>query len=123
MNEFKFQQVNLRHLKVNVGYKRYLPPSISLLWNLQTLIITGAFESIIAPYEIWEMLQLRHIEVAPICLLDPLPIESLDQENDLVLRNLQTLSMVENFRLSEDVCRRIPNIQSLVLSYWDEPSS
>ncbi|KAL1555792.1 putative late blight resistance protein R1B-13 [Salvia divinorum] len=65
------------------------------------------------------MLQLRHIEVDTICLIDPLPA---DQANHLVMRNLYTLLKVENFRLSEEVCKRIPNVRELRLSYCDEVS-
>ncbi|KAH6763649.1 hypothetical protein C2S51_014898 [Perilla frutescens var. frutescens] len=104
-NEVDFQQVNLRYLNIVLDYKSYrtlyIPSSISLLWNLQTLKITGDYLSIIAPYEIWEMLQLRHIEVDPLCLVDPLPMD--DTSNDMVLRNLYTLKKVENLRLSEEV--------------------
>ncbi|KAH6829273.1 hypothetical protein C2S53_011366 [Perilla frutescens var. hirtella] len=121
-NEVNFQQVNLRYLNIALDYKSYrtlyLPSSISLLWNLQTLKIAGAYVSIIAPYEIWEMLQLRHIEVDPICLLDPLPADN-QANNVLVLEELQTLLNVENFRLSEEACRRIPNIYELQVSYRD----
>ncbi|XP_057790872.1 putative late blight resistance protein homolog R1B-16 [Salvia miltiorrhiza] len=122
-----FQQLNLRYLKVDIDQKSrttvYLPPSISLLWNLQILrIVVPTRSTAIAPYEIWEMVQLRHLEVYPICLVDPLPVDRLDHANDLVLRNLYTLSNVENLRLSEEVCKRIPHIRVLRLSYCDEVS-
>ncbi|XP_047948301.1 putative late blight resistance protein homolog R1B-13 [Salvia hispanica] len=65
------------------------------------------------------MLQLRQIEVDMICLIDPLPV---DEANRMVMRNLNTLSKVENFRLSEEVCKRIPNVRQLELSYCDEVS-
>ncbi|KAH6763650.1 hypothetical protein C2S51_014899 [Perilla frutescens var. frutescens] len=121
-NEVSFQQVNLRYLNIVLDYKSYrtlcIPSSISLLWKLQTLKISGNYQSIIAPYEIWEMSELRHIEVdGPLCLVDPLPMD--DSSNDMVLRNLQTLKKVENLRLSEEVCKRIPNIRKLEVSYCD----
>ncbi|XP_042006874.1 putative late blight resistance protein homolog R1B-14 [Salvia splendens] len=125
-SESIFQQVNLRYLKIYLAYipsqvLHYLPSSISLLWNLQTLTIILPDQSkVIAPYGIWEMLQLRHIEVDTICLVDPLPV---DEANELVMRNLYTLLKVENFRLSEEVCKRIPNVRQLELSYCDEVSS
>ncbi|XP_047948300.1 putative late blight resistance protein homolog R1B-17 [Salvia hispanica] len=104
ISESIFQQVNLRYLNVNLVYipRRflyYLPSSISLLWNLQILTIILPNQSkVIAPYEIWEMLQLRQIEVDMICLVDPLPV---DNANHMAMRSLYTLSKVENFRLSE----------------------
>ncbi|XP_047947663.1 putative late blight resistance protein homolog R1B-17 [Salvia hispanica] len=125
ISESIFQQVNLRYLNVNLVYipRRflyYLPSSISLLWNLQILTIILPNQSkVIAPYEIWEMLQLRQIEVNMICLIDPLPV---DEANRVVMRNLYTLFAVENFRLSEEVCKRIPNVRELRLSYCDEVS-
>ncbi|KAL1555784.1 putative late blight resistance protein R1B-17 [Salvia divinorum] len=123
-SESIFQQVNLRYLNVDLVYIRrpvlYLPSSISFLCNLQILTIVVLDQSkVIAPYGIWEMLQLRHIEVNMICLIDPLPA---DQANHLVMRNLYALLKVENFRLSEEVCKRIPNVRELRLSYCDEVS-
>ncbi|KAH6763648.1 hypothetical protein C2S51_014897 [Perilla frutescens var. frutescens] len=125
-NEVNFQQVNLRYLNIVLDYKSdrtlYIPSSISLLWKLQTLKISGNYQSIIAPYEIWEMPELRHIEVDPLCLVNPLPMDECSDEeaaNDMVLRNLQTLKKVENLRLSKEVCKRIPNIQELEVSYCD----
>ncbi|KAL1532271.1 putative late blight resistance protein R1B-16 [Salvia divinorum] len=121
-----FQQLNLRYLNVDLGYKirpmlYYLPSSMSLLWNLQFLTINIADQSkVIAPYAIWEMLQLRRVEVDMICLIDPLPVDRLEQENHLVMRNLRLLFRVENFRLSDEVCKRIPNVIELRLSYCDE---
>ncbi|XP_047949687.1 late blight resistance protein R1-A-like [Salvia hispanica] len=125
ISESIFQQVNLRYLNVDLVYIPrpvcyYLPSSISLLWNLQILTIIVPDQSkVIAPYGIWEMLQLRQIEVDAICLIDPLPV---DQADELVMRNLCTLLKVENFRLSEEVCKRIPNVRELKLSYCEEVS-
>ncbi|XP_047952578.1 putative late blight resistance protein homolog R1B-16 [Salvia hispanica] len=124
-SELIFQQVNLRYLNLNLVYiphpvLYYLPSSISLLWNLQILTIIVPDQSkVIAPYGIWEMLQLRQIEVDPICLIDPLPV---DQANEMVMRNLYKLLKVENFRLSEVVCKRIPNVRELRLSYCGKVS-
>lgn len=66
--EAKFQQViNLRNLYYNIvpsndnesssrPYQAlHLPPSISQLWNLQTLIIRGPYIRFFAPSEIWSM--------------------------------------------------------------------
>ncbi|XP_047965676.1 putative late blight resistance protein homolog R1B-14 [Salvia hispanica] len=120
------QQLNLRYLNVDLAHiirpmLYYLPSSMSLLWNLQTLIINITDQSkVIAPYEIWEMLQLMYLEVDKICLIDPPPV---DRENRLVMRNLGSLYRVENFRLSNEVCKRIPNVRELRLSYCDEVSS
>ncbi|KAI3464090.1 hypothetical protein Pfo_020753 [Paulownia fortunei] len=114
-----FEQVNLRFLAYEPKYYIIrLPSSISLLWNVQTLILRAAFERISAPSEIWEMRQLRHIEFYEICLPDP-PSDQVDQQDDFVLLNLQTLLKVVNFRLSEEVCKRIPNVKKLHIKYDD----
>lgn len=115
-----FEQVNMRllHYKCAVPlvtlkdtYK--LPRSISLLWNLQTLILV--FDGLLdAPAEIWKIQLLRHLEFWQINLPDP-PLS--DKEDVIVLHNLQTLMTVEDFRCSEEVCKRIPNIKRLHLHY------
>ncbi|XP_047945736.1 late blight resistance protein R1-A-like [Salvia hispanica] len=65
------------------------------------------------------MVQLRHIEVDMMCLIDPLPV---DEANRMVMKNLYILLKVENLRLSEEVCKRIPNVRELELSYCGEVS-
>ncbi|XP_042016867.1 putative late blight resistance protein homolog R1B-16 [Salvia splendens] len=125
-----FKNLNLRYLNIDLGLTirpilyYLLPSSMSLLWNLQILTINIADQSkVIAPYEIWEMLQLRYLEVDPICLIDPLPVDRLHQTNNFVMRNLISLFRVENFRFSDEVCKRIHNIRELRLSYCGEVSS
>ncbi|KAH6781426.1 hypothetical protein C2S51_006719 [Perilla frutescens var. frutescens] len=111
-----FQQVNLRYL-CNEYHTTYanLPSSLSLLWSLQTLIVTGS--SFVAPPEIWKMPQLRHIDIWSLCLPDP-PPPSSQHDDVIVLPNLQTLKRVENLILTEDVCKRIPNIKDLQIDYY-----
>lgn len=67
-----FQQVNLRYLAFGENISGFLPPSISLLWNLQTLVVVGNSGLIMAPLEIWNMSQLRHVQVEGLCLPYPL---------------------------------------------------
>ncbi|KAH6806676.1 hypothetical protein C2S51_031507 [Perilla frutescens var. frutescens] len=119
-----FHLVNLRYfscLRVKILYDniRYfrLPSSISHLWNLQTLILKGFYMPFIAPNDIWEMLQLRYIELDGICLPHPLPSKRLNFEDDMVLQNLHTLLGVDDFKLDEEVCRRIPNVKELRVQY------
>ncbi|KAI3464077.1 hypothetical protein Pfo_020740 [Paulownia fortunei] len=115
-----FQQVNLRYLAYKFTWisNSELPSSISLLWNVQTLIIRRTSNRIAAPSEIWYMPQLRHVEIDDLCLPDP-PSDRADQQDDFVLRNLQTLSRVVNLRWSEEVCKRIPNVKKLRIMYVD----
>ncbi|KAH6791389.1 hypothetical protein C2S51_006395 [Perilla frutescens var. frutescens] len=125
--ERNIQHVNLRYLRCSKNGRDserdpyfHLPPSISRLWNLQTLIVKGDYEYVIAPYEIWEMPQLRHLKFNQIFLPDPHPRHNFDQPSGL--RNVQT---VANFWLSEEVCKRIPDMVRYYNfeSVCDEPKS
>ncbi|KAH6758334.1 hypothetical protein C2S51_018569 [Perilla frutescens var. frutescens] len=121
-----FQQGNLRYLSfccwepVNgirwLTERPHLPSSISLFWNLQTLIVHNYVAPIAAPYEIWEMPQLRHLEFNQFSLPDP--TYQSDQQERIVLRNLHTVVGVEGLRLTEEVCQRMPNIKKLSLMYY-----
>lgn len=120
--ESNFQQINLRFLAYEsspIGWipTYQLPPSISLLWNLQTLKIGKMIEEVVAPSEIWEMPQLRHLCFNRISL--PEPPASDDDHDVLVLQNLQTLRTALNFGCSEEVCKRMPNIKKLRVLYDD----
>ncbi|KAH6758117.1 hypothetical protein C2S52_023003 [Perilla frutescens var. hirtella] len=123
--ERNLQHVNLRYLCCSRAYQSFhLPPSISRLWNLQTLIVQGDYKYVIAPYEIWEMPQLRNLEFNHIFLPEPHPGHSFDQP--LGLRKVGT---VANLWLSKEVCKRIPDIKELWVEYYnlervcDEPKS
>lgn len=92
-----------------------------LLWNLQTLIVKGTWgDNIVAPSEIWEMSQLRHVEFDWIFLQNPSNVTPRGGDV-FILRDLQTLSEIANFRFTEDIVRRIPNIKKLKVSYDDYP--
>ncbi|KAI3464076.1 hypothetical protein Pfo_020739 [Paulownia fortunei] len=80
--------------------------------------LRGGIKRIVAPSGIWEMPQLRHLEFDEICLPDP-PSDRVDQQDDFVLRNFQTLLKVVNFKWSEEACKRIPNIKKLHIKYDD----
>ncbi|XP_057774791.1 putative late blight resistance protein homolog R1B-16 [Salvia miltiorrhiza] len=117
------QQLNLRYLafyceKATTMSVRdiYLPSSIPLFWNLQTLTVHNFGVLINAPCGIWEMPQLMHVEFIRIHLPDPLLGECI------VLRNLHTLIGVVNLRLTEEVCIRMPNIKELSMEYNHFPS-
>ncbi|KAH6810269.1 hypothetical protein C2S51_024031 [Perilla frutescens var. frutescens] len=87
-----------------------IPPSVSLIWNLQTLAIN--VHHVVAPLEIWNLQQLRHVECYEIYIPDP-----PQNVQPVVLENLQTLIRVVNLRLSEEVCKRIPNVSKLYVEY------
>ncbi|XP_073269045.1 putative late blight resistance protein homolog R1A-3 [Primulina huaijiensis] len=85
--------------------------------------ITGPSSSLKAiklPAEIWEMPQLRHLkwERGDFYLPDPPSINSKNGRRDfLVLKNLQTLSKMQNVRFTDEVVHRIPNIKKLGITY------
>ncbi|KAL8056959.1 hypothetical protein ABFX02_04G152500 [Erythranthe guttata] len=111
-------QVNMRYLAYNKFITSSdiinLPSSIGVLWNLQTIIIRK--NKIKAPSEIWEMRQLRHVDIWGLHL--PEPPQSGDQkEDEIVLQNLQTLKRVENFVWSEEACKRVVNVRKLQIVY------
>ncbi|KAG8388600.1 hypothetical protein BUALT_Bualt02G0142400 [Buddleja alternifolia] len=115
--EAVFHLVNLRYLALRPHrvFNYALPSSVSLLWNVQTLILRGYSYRIVLPSEIWEMPQLRHVEFDAIFL----PDTSTDRQDDFVLGNLQTLLKVVDFRCKEEVLKRIPNIKKLQICYDD----
>ncbi|KAL8517555.1 hypothetical protein ACS0TY_015710 [Phlomoides rotata] len=121
--EVMLQQVNLRYITFSSCFLNpeklhsKLPSSVSLLWNLQTLIMNG--ERIDAPVEIWYMRQLRHLRIYEVFLPDPPSSNKVDQQDDLLLPNLQTLSRVMNFSFAEEVCKRIPVLTKLRIRYDD----
>ncbi|EYU23531.1 hypothetical protein MIMGU_mgv1a025687mg [Erythranthe guttata] len=106
-------QVNMRYLAYNKRTRFLvvkLPSSIDVLWNLQTIIIRK--NKIKAPSEIWEMRQLRHVDIYELHLPDP-PQSGDQQQHKFVLQNLQTLKNVVNFVWSEEACKRVINVRKL----------
>ncbi|KAL7153387.1 hypothetical protein ABFS83_04G165300 [Erythranthe nasuta] len=118
-----FEQINLRYVWIyydfykHKHYSRELPWTVSLLWNVQTLKI-GGFGIFYAPIEIWSMPQLRYLEFARLCLPAP-PLRSQKKDEDIVLKNLHTLKTAVDLNLSEEVCKRIPNVKILKIKYND----
>ncbi|XP_047943222.1 putative late blight resistance protein homolog R1B-16 [Salvia hispanica] len=109
-NPLVFRFANLRHVTVEAHAKL----SINHLWNLQTLIVYS-YEKIRVPVGIWKMRQLRHVEFleTKLHLRDP----PSDDDAVVVMENLHTLKGVENFKFSENVVKRIPNIKRLLVEY------
>ncbi|KAH6774789.1 hypothetical protein C2S51_013193 [Perilla frutescens var. frutescens] len=97
-----------------------IPPTISNLENLQTLIIRPRFPSwdylpvapSSLPLEIWKMTQLRHLDFFYLYELPDIPT---DGPTLLPLENLQTLSTVANLVCSESILKMIPNLKKLGL--------
>ncbi|XP_042006648.1 putative late blight resistance protein homolog R1B-16 isoform X1 [Salvia splendens] len=108
-----FHLVNSRYLAFGAYWESVIP-SMNLLWNLHTLII-ACRKDFIAPIEIWKMHKLRYVHFTEwnLHLPDPPSIN-----NDIIImENLEVLKGVENFSLSEDDVKRIPNIMKLDVIY------
>ncbi|KAG8379030.1 hypothetical protein BUALT_Bualt07G0045800 [Buddleja alternifolia] len=106
----------LRCLSLNsFGSLDFLSPStISQFWNLQALYFDGGIlPNVVLPSEIWEMPQLRYV-IIPEGFHLPIvtQIESL-----IILENLHTFDKILDFRCTEDVVKRIPNLKELRISY------
>ncbi|KAL3825548.1 hypothetical protein ACJIZ3_021577 [Penstemon smallii] len=63
--------------------------------------------------DIWNMPQLRYINVDH-AILPPFPIGT---EMPCILKNLDTLSVIKNFRCEDEVLVRIPNLRKLKITY------
>ncbi|XP_057803153.1 putative late blight resistance protein homolog R1A-10 [Salvia miltiorrhiza] len=107
------QYVNLRHLVVVVGSMSSIFTSFTHLWNLH-ILIASSWKEFTAPAEIWRMPQLRHIEMTKGCIYLP----EASSDDVVVLENLLVLERVANFKCSEEVVKRIPNIKTLGIKYF-----
>ncbi|PIN22659.1 Apoptotic ATPase [Handroanthus impetiginosus] len=101
--------VQLRYLALT--YSGKVPGSISKLWNLEYLIVHRHLsinkfsrDSSYLPMEIWNMKELRHIQVRGGILPDPCAA---------VLQNLLTLSDVSVNSCSQEILERTPNLKKL----------
>lgn len=106
-----FDLIHLTYLASNIP-TNIVPPAISKLKNLQTLIIYR-FE-VRLPVEIWRLRQLRHLIAFSFL---PLPHP---EEAALPLENLQTFSLATDFICSERMMEMIPNIRKLGIRYSEE---
>ncbi|KAL0385114.1 UNVERIFIED_CONTAM: hypothetical protein Sradi_2905700 [Sesamum radiatum] len=113
--------VKLRYLAFT--YNGKLPASISKLQNLEYLIV-HQYLSIISfeahrwylPIEIWNMQQLRHLEV----IGSDLPKPSSDIA---CLPNLLTLSGISSHSCTTEVLERIPNLVKLGIQIRSAPDN
>ncbi|KAL0356223.1 UNVERIFIED_CONTAM: Disease resistance RPP8-like protein 3 [Sesamum radiatum] len=116
------QPTKLRYLSIHITIWRigfHSPLSVPLFWNLQTLRLgmeSRTYDPVFLPNEIWEMPQLRHLEVQTISLPNPI----VTQGSTTILENLQTLSNILDFRCTEEVLERIPNVKKLKVIYFDK---
>ncbi|XP_057800146.1 putative late blight resistance protein homolog R1C-3 [Salvia miltiorrhiza] len=108
------QYVNLRHLAVKVGSLSSIFTSFTRFWNLHILIFSCIGKEFTAPAEIWRMPQLRHIEMTKGRFYLPEP----SSDDVVVMENLLVLKGIADFKCSEEVVKRIPNIKKLEIMYF-----
>ncbi|XP_073125222.1 putative late blight resistance protein homolog R1B-16 isoform X1 [Henckelia pumila] len=112
--------VKSRYIDCDSGIFSSTLDSLSVVWNLQTIMIPGVNLSqtpMNLPAEIWEMPHLRHLkkDEGDFYLPDP------PSTKTVVLKNLQTLYKIRNLRCTDEVVGRIPNIRKLGITYREFP--
>ncbi|KZV15991.1 hypothetical protein F511_14357 [Dorcoceras hygrometricum] len=119
------QLVNLRCIhSENWSFPNQFLESLSRTWNLQAVNLASKygdpFEELSLPTEIWEMPHLRHLKSGAgyFYLPDPPSTNSKTGRRDIFeLKNLQTLYKMLNFRCTDEVLHRIPNLKKLGIVY------
>ncbi|KAI3464143.1 hypothetical protein Pfo_031293 [Paulownia fortunei] len=110
--EFPMQVLKLVQLRyIALTYDGKLPASISKLWNLQFLIVCRHLSIIklyedepYLPMEIWDMKELKHLQIMG---------SNLPDLCGALLPNLLSLSDVSAHCCSRGVLERIPNLKKL----------
>lgn len=78
----------------------------------------------ILPPQIWDMPQLWHVEIQRVILPNPPNVEAnVHGKGYYVLENMQTLLNLHNFKFSDEVLRRIPNLKKLKITYIEASES
>ncbi|OIT01549.1 PREDICTED: putative late blight resistance protein homolog R1A-10 isoform X2 [Nicotiana attenuata] len=101
----------LRYLAMSGDF--HLPPEICRLWNLQTFIVHGyRSASTSFPEQIWELMQLRHLEIERFYLPNP-PSLSVDKERSLGFSDMQSISGLSPTSCTMEVISGIRNVKKL----------
>ncbi|KAH0707853.1 hypothetical protein KY289_012929 [Solanum tuberosum] len=114
LERFPFQilcLVWLRYLELLGDFD--IPTDICRLWNLQTFIVDGSPGDFgIYPKEIWELTQLRHLELTSF-LLPNSPTVSVDGQRYLGLPNIHTILGLSHGCCTKEVISGIRNVRKL----------
>ncbi|KAL4573301.1 hypothetical protein LXL04_020101 [Taraxacum kok-saghyz] len=107
------QLVHLRFIALSGNFK-LLPPSISKLWSLQSLIIKTTSRDLDIQVDIWKMSQFRHLRTTGSSRLHgPKAKTRMDNEDPFVQRNIQTISTISPDSCTENILARTPNLKKL----------
>lgn len=106
--------VHLRYLSLHC-FEVIVPPSISSIWGLQTLVIViDGMNNCQLPPEVWTMPHLRHLLTGSDGYHLPNPsLSGVEGKNFVILANLQTLSRIRNFSFTDEIIERIPKLKKL----------
>ncbi|CAI9117745.1 OLC1v1019217C2 [Oldenlandia corymbosa var. corymbosa] len=107
--------IQLRCLAVS-GYMQSIPPSISNLWKLETLVVKG-LRKVTLPETIWSMVRLRHLHVNNHVAFN---LKDLDEDGDFPLVNMVSFS-TPSLSCREDrwrILKRFPNLRKLRCIFW-----
>ncbi|KAL7115289.1 hypothetical protein ACP275_04G175400 [Erythranthe tilingii] len=116
MYEFPMQVLKLVQLRyLALTYDGNVPPSISKLRNLQFLIILrhlniikSCMKSSYLPIEIWDMQELKHLQITGSNLPDPC---------GAILQNLSTLLDISPHCCTKEILERIPRLEKLGIRF------
>ncbi|XP_060210045.1 putative late blight resistance protein homolog R1B-16 isoform X2 [Lycium barbarum] len=101
----------LRYLAMYGNF--HIPSEICRLWNLQTFIVKSYdWASRNVSETIWELKQLRHLELRTFYLPNP-PSVSVGEERDLYFPNIQTISDLSPSSCTKEVISGIQNAKKL----------
>ncbi|CAL5430382.1 unnamed protein product [Camellia sinensis] len=112
------QLVNLRYLAINLESSYELPPSISNLSNLETLIISAQWpwSDVILPCNVWKIPKLRHLYAKRGAKYDAsfCSEEAVTDHNHLsILENLRTITNLNCYGFIQDLLARTPFLTEL----------
>lgn len=101
--------IHLRYLTLYIGTLDVLPEPISMLWNLQALVVKTSSHSITMKANLWRMVRLRHVNTNAAIVLD----DKLEGEAG---HNLQTLNRVSPESCTQALCKKATNLKTLGIS-------
>ncbi|CAL5396859.1 unnamed protein product [Camellia sinensis] len=109
--------VYLKYLAIQTDDFYVLPPSISNLSNLETLILGTQSSHVIMPHVVSKMAKLRHLYckggVYHIDFDCPKEVPLVDDSRPFVLKNLETISYMCPCGAVQDLLSRTPNLRKL----------